>query len=320
MRAEQKTFGKQVATAKGEEKAALVAQAKDLADPRAVAGVGGRASASGSSTCWPAGSATSSSTASRSAARRTTSSARSSGRRGTSRPRGSSRATTSRSASGSARSTWSAAPRCRARGSTSSPVSARGSSWRCSTSASPARSSYGFTPMITPTLVRPEIMAGAGFLDAHADEVYRLEADDLYLTGTSEVALAGYHTRRDPRPQRRPEAVCGVVRLLPAGGRLARQGHPRDHPRPPVPEDRDVRLLPARGRRGGARAAARLGARDARGHRGALPDHRHRRRRPRRPRGAQVRLRGVDAHPGPLPRADLDLELHDLPGPSAGRP
>src|SRR5689334_5196371 len=52
---------------------------------------------------------------------------------------------------------------------------------------------YGFTPMITPTLVRPEIMAGAGFLDAHADEVYRLEADDLYLTGTSEVALAGYH-------------------------------------------------------------------------------------------------------------------------------
>jgi len=51
----------------------------------------------------------------------------------------------------------------------------------------------GFTPMITPTLVKADIMAGAGFLDAHADEVYRLEADDLYLTGTSEVALAGYH-------------------------------------------------------------------------------------------------------------------------------
>jgi seryl-tRNA synthetase len=51
----------------------------------------------------------------------------------------------------------------------------------------------GFVPVITPTLVRPEVMAGAGFLDAHADEVYRLELDDLYLTGTSEVALAGYH-------------------------------------------------------------------------------------------------------------------------------
>ncbi|MEO8093418.1 MAG: serine--tRNA ligase, partial [Pseudolysinimonas sp.] len=51
----------------------------------------------------------------------------------------------------------------------------------------------GFTPLITPTLVRPEIMAGTGFLGAHADEIYYLPGDDLYLTGTSEVALAGYH-------------------------------------------------------------------------------------------------------------------------------
>ena len=51
----------------------------------------------------------------------------------------------------------------------------------------------GFIPMITPTLVKSDVMAGAGFLDHHADEVYRLEAVDLYLTGTSEVALAGYH-------------------------------------------------------------------------------------------------------------------------------
>ena len=52
---------------------------------------------------------------------------------------------------------------------------------------------HGFTPMITPTLVKTEVMAGAGFIDKHAEEVYRVEADDLYLTGTSEVALAGYH-------------------------------------------------------------------------------------------------------------------------------
>ncbi len=51
----------------------------------------------------------------------------------------------------------------------------------------------GFEPLITPTLVRPETMAGTGFLGEHAAEVYRLEADDLYLTGTSEVALAGFH-------------------------------------------------------------------------------------------------------------------------------
>jgi seryl-tRNA synthetase len=52
---------------------------------------------------------------------------------------------------------------------------------------------HGFTPMITPTLVKTEVMAGAGFIDKHAEEVYRVEADDLFLTGTSEVALAGYH-------------------------------------------------------------------------------------------------------------------------------
>ncbi len=51
----------------------------------------------------------------------------------------------------------------------------------------------GFTPVITPSLVRPEVMGGTGFLGAHAAEVYRLEADDLYLVGTSEVALAGMH-------------------------------------------------------------------------------------------------------------------------------
>ncbi|ADH93434.1 serine--tRNA ligase [Arcanobacterium haemolyticum] len=52
----------------------------------------------------------------------------------------------------------------------------------------------GFTLMNTPTLVRPEVMGGTGFLGAHSDEIYYLPADDLYLTGTSEVALAGYHS------------------------------------------------------------------------------------------------------------------------------
>ena len=51
----------------------------------------------------------------------------------------------------------------------------------------------GFQLMIPPVLVRPEIMQGTGFLGEHADEVYYLERDDLYLVGTSEVALAGYH-------------------------------------------------------------------------------------------------------------------------------
>ena len=52
---------------------------------------------------------------------------------------------------------------------------------------------HGFIPLIPPTLVRPEVMRGTGFLGQHSDEVYHLEEDDLYLVGTSEVPLAGYH-------------------------------------------------------------------------------------------------------------------------------
>ncbi|AOW95160.1 serine--tRNA ligase [Rhodococcus sp. WMMA185] len=52
----------------------------------------------------------------------------------------------------------------------------------------------GFQMMIPPVLVRPEIMAGTGFLGAHSDEIYHLADDDLYLVGTSEVPLAGYHS------------------------------------------------------------------------------------------------------------------------------
>lgn len=51
----------------------------------------------------------------------------------------------------------------------------------------------GLTLLITPTLVKPEIMLGTGFLGRHEGEVYRLPSG-YYLTGTSEVAIAGYHS------------------------------------------------------------------------------------------------------------------------------
>ncbi|MFI7014293.1 serine--tRNA ligase [Streptomyces sp. NPDC050164] len=51
----------------------------------------------------------------------------------------------------------------------------------------------GFTPMLTPALVRAQSMAGTGFLGQAAQDVYHLASDDLYLVGTSEVALAAYH-------------------------------------------------------------------------------------------------------------------------------
>jgi seryl-tRNA synthetase len=52
---------------------------------------------------------------------------------------------------------------------------------------------YGFTPMITPSLVKPEAMQGTGFLAQAAENVYHLAEDELYLVGTSEVPLAAYH-------------------------------------------------------------------------------------------------------------------------------
>jgi seryl-tRNA synthetase len=52
----------------------------------------------------------------------------------------------------------------------------------------------GFTPVIPPALVRPEAMAGTGFLGQAAENVYHLADDDLYLVGTAEVPLAAYHS------------------------------------------------------------------------------------------------------------------------------
>ncbi len=52
----------------------------------------------------------------------------------------------------------------------------------------------GFTQVIAPALVRPRAMEGTGFLGQAADDVYRIDGEDLYLVGTSEVAMAAYHS------------------------------------------------------------------------------------------------------------------------------
>ncbi len=67
----------------------------------------------------------------------------------------------------------------------------------------------GFTMMIPPVLVRPEVMQGTGFLGQHADEVYHLEEDDLYLVGTSEVPLAGYHSGEILDLEKGPKRYAG---------------------------------------------------------------------------------------------------------------
>lgn len=52
----------------------------------------------------------------------------------------------------------------------------------------------GFTQVIAPSLVKPRAMDGTGFLGQAADDVYRIEGEDLYLVGTSEVPMAAYHS------------------------------------------------------------------------------------------------------------------------------
>ncbi|MFI2377925.1 serine--tRNA ligase [Streptomyces sp. NPDC018964] len=67
----------------------------------------------------------------------------------------------------------------------------------------------GFTPMLTPALVRPQSMAGTGFLGQAAQDVYHLDKDDLYLVGTSEVALAAYHMDEIIEADRLPLRYAG---------------------------------------------------------------------------------------------------------------
>jgi seryl-tRNA synthetase len=52
----------------------------------------------------------------------------------------------------------------------------------------------GFTQVVAPSLVKPRAMEGTGFLGQAADDVYRIEGEDLYLVGTSEVPMAAYHS------------------------------------------------------------------------------------------------------------------------------
>ena len=107
----------------------------------------------------------------------------------------------------------------------------------------------GFTQVVAPSLVRPRAMEGTGFLGQAADDVYRIEGEDLYLVGTSEVPMAAYHSDEILDVHVAAAALRGVQPVLPQGGGLARQGHPRDHPGALVRQGGDVRLHDHRGLR-----------------------------------------------------------------------
>ena len=135
-----------------------------------------------------------------------------------------------------------------------------------------------------------------------------------------EVALASLHAGEILDGGAAAAALRRLLALLPARGRCGRQGHARHLPRAPVRQGRDVQLRRAGRVSGRARAHPRDRGGDPDGAGAALPRRQHRRRRPRQLGGEEVRLRGVAAEPGPLPRADLVLEHHRLPGATPGHP
>ena len=115
----------------------------------------------------------------------------------------------------------------------------------------------GFTPVIPPVLVREEAMYGTGFFPTERSNIYALKADGLFLTGTSEVALASLHMGEilDELPLRYTGFSTHLRREAGAG----RQGHARDVPRPSVQQGGDVRVRAAGDLVGRARADARPG-------------------------------------------------------------
>ena len=179
---------------------------------------------------------------------------------------------------------------------------------------------HGFEPVIPPVLVREQALYGTGFLPDTEQQIYRLPDDDLYLVGTSEVALASLHAGEILDAATLPRRYAGFSpcfrREAGAAGRDTR-GIFRVHQ-----FDKVEMFCFVAPRRVGRRARAPAGDRggDPAGARHPLPRRRHRGRRPRRLGRAQVRLRGLAARPGALPRADLVLEHDRLPGAAARHP
>ena len=172
----------------------------------------------------------------------------------------------------------------------------------------------GHEPVVPPVLVREEALDGTGFLPGDRDQIYEVPKDELFLVGTSEVALAGLHADEILDAERLPLRYAGLLDLLPPRGGRRRPRHARHLPRPPVRQGRDV--LVRRALRVRRRARAPAGDRGAHPRRAGdpLPRRQRRGRRPRRPGGEEVRLRGLDPEPGALPRADLLLEHDRLSG------
>ena len=172
----------------------------------------------------------------------------------------------------------------------------------------------GFVPMITPTLVRPETMQGTGFDVKHDAEIYRLAEDDLYLVGTSEVALAGYHADEildfSAGPIRYAGQSSCYRREAGSHGKDTR-GIIRVH------QFNKVEMFIYTTVEEAAAEHQRLLAWEEEMLAKCELPYRvidTAAGRPRHLRRPEVRLRSVGPHPGRVPGADVHLQLHHVPG------
>ena len=179
---------------------------------------------------------------------------------------------------------------------------------------------HGFTQVIAPSMVKPRAMEGTGFLGQAADDVYRIEGQDLYLVGTSEVPMAAYHSDEILDGASLPlryAAFSPCFRKEAGSHGKDTKGIIRVHwfdkvemfVYTTVEESyaEHQRLLEIEKAFLDKLELAYRVIDTAAGDLGPV-------------RRAEVRLRGVDPHPGPLPRAHLDLELHRVPDPAARHP
>ena len=146
----------------------------------------------------------------------------------------------------------------------------------------------GHEPVVPPVLVREEALEGTGYFPGDRDQIYEIPKDELFLIGTSEVALAGLHADQILDAGALPLRYCGFStcfrREAGAAGRDTR-GIFRVHQFDKVEMFSFVEPARVGGR---ARAAAGDRGADPRRARDPLPGGQCRRRRPRRPRGEEV--------------------------------
>ena len=156
----------------------------------------------------------------------------------------------------------------------------------------------GFTPMTTPDLARNEVLEGIGFIPRGPEtQIYSIDQSDLSLVATAEITLGGLLAGQTIEAERLAAEVLRYQPLFPHRGRGPRPGHPRPVPRPPVHQDRDVRLHAAGGQRRHAGLSPRPGVPAVRRPGRALSRGRYGHGRLGRAGLSQVRPGGLDARP-----------------------